>query len=245
MAGFPTSSLQFFGDADVYEPKNTRVLAWLSVIPHRHTSYATITLAKYGRGQAALFAYNLEETIVTLHQGRPENASTGINRDADRSGMFKTTSLHVKVLDERLKMLPQADLHQDILVRLIRAMTESALPIIRVWCFPYEQPAVALIDGDSDKMEQRDLLCLLDIAEHYKAHYTIYLMKEHFKHITPDLMRGLQKMGHDVGVYPWPGTYRPSLEEVKKALNDICREFEERFGFKARSLSMHGIIWAG
>ena len=52
-------------------------------------------------------------------------------------------------------------------------------------------------------------------------------------------------MGHDVGVYPWPGTHRPSLEEVKKALNDICREFEERFGFKARSLCMHGVIWAG
>ena len=245
MAGFPASSLQFFGDADVYEPKNSRVLAWLSAIPHRRTPYATITLAKYGRGQTALFAYNLEETIVTLHQGRPENASTGINRDADRSGMFKTTSLHVKVLDERLKMLPQADLHQDILVRLIRAMTESALPIIRVWHFPYEQPAVALIDGDSDMMEQRDLLRLLDIAEHYKARYTIYLMKEHFKHITPDLMRRLQKMGHDIGVHPWPGTYRPSLEEMKKALNDICREFEERFGFKARSSRMHGVIWAG
>jgi len=100
------------------------------------------------------------------------------------------------------------DLHQDILVRLIRAMTESVLPIIRVWHFPYEKPAIALIDGDSDIMERRDLLRLLNIAEHYKARYTIYLMKEHFKHITPDLMRRLQKMGHDIGVHIWPGTYR-------------------------------------
>ena len=245
MAGFPADNLQFFGDAEVYEPDGARVLAWLSAVPHRHAPYAAVTFAKHGQGHAALFAYDLGKTVVTLHQGRPENASTGTNANADRSGMFKTTSMHIKVLDERQKMLPQADLHQDILVRLVRAMTESALPLIRVWYFPNKQPAVAFLNGDSDGMEQRDLLHVLDLVEHYGAHYTVFLMSNHFDLVTPDLFARLQTMGHDLGPHPWAGTAKPTCEQMKEELKGICEGFEKHFGFQGYSLRTHGVIWVG
>jgi len=244
MGGFPAKALQFMGDSEVYEPDGARVLAWLSALPDKHPPYAAVALSRYGEGQASLFSYDIGQTVVTLHQGLPKNASTGPGANADRSGMFKTSSLHIEVLDERQKTMPQADLHQDILVRLIRAMTESSLPLIRVWYFPHREPAAAFLNGDSDGMEKGDLLRVLDLVERYGAHYTVFLMKEHFDQITPDVFDRLRKMGHDFGPHPWAGP-TPGLEEMKKEIEGISSSFEGRFGLRAHSLRTHCCVWVG
>jgi hypothetical protein len=244
MAGFPAEALQFMGDSEVYEPDGARVLAWLSALPDKHPPYAAVTFTRYGEGQASLFSYDIGQTVVTLHQGLPDNASTGPNANADRSGMFKTSSLNIGVLDERQKMIPQADLHQDILVRLIRTMTESSLPLIRVWHFPNREPSAAFLNGDSDGMEKGDLLRVLDLVERYRAHYTVFLMKEHFDQITADVLDRLRKMGHDLGPHPWAGP-TPSLEEMKKEIEGISSSFEGHFGQRASSLRTHCCVWVG
>ena len=244
MEGFPAESLQFKGDSEVYEPKETRVLAWLSAVPYKHPNYVAVALRSYGCGRAALFSYDLGETVVTLHQGVPENASNGPCANADRSGMFKTTSLHIKVLDERQKMIPQADLHQDILVRLIRAMCDSTLPLMRVWHFPDKQPALAFINGDSDGMNLEDLTRILDLVEGYGARYTLYLMREHLPLITPKVLERLKRRGHGLGVHPWAGP-RPSFKEMDEEITSITKGFKEHFGFSACSTRTHSIIWVG
>lgn len=244
MRKFPVKSLQFFGDSEVYEPARVRAMAWLSAVPHKYPNYVSVGLASYGKGKAAFFSYDLSRTIVTLHQGLPENASTGPNANADRSGMYKTTSLHIKVLDERQKMFPQADLHQDILVRLIREMTSFYLPLPRVWHFPKKQPAIAFLNGDSDGMALNDLIRVLNIVEKYGAHYTVYLMKEHIPLITPDVEERMMKKGHGMGVHPWVGP-QPSLKEMSQEISSITKNFEKRFGFQACSTRTHSVIWVG
>jgi hypothetical protein len=70
-------------------------------------------------------------------------------------------------------------------------------------------------------------------------------MQEHFDQITPDILNRLKTHGHDFGLHPWAGSAKPSLEEMKNALNETCGIFERYFSFRARSTRTHACIWVG
>ena len=125
--GVDEPPLQFHGRAELYlwhgEPAN--VMAYFAASPEYITKHPAITVGKRGQGTWAVFAYDLAESTVLLHQGRREQASTGPYPDYDGDRSYKPNDLFVGHLDPALCSLPQADLQQDILVRILEWMTDT------------------------------------------------------------------------------------------------------------------------
>ncbi len=97
------------------------------------------------RRAAGSFAFDLTRSVVLSHQGRSDQASDGPNRNTDGDGAFRMNNLFINHLDPRCKMIPQADVLQDLFVEMIYWATERVSPIPRIWHFPHEQPAVAFM----------------------------------------------------------------------------------------------------
>ena len=74
--------------------------------------YPAIVTANHGRGRIALYTFDLAESTVLFHQGLREHASTGTTPDYDADSTYRAGDMFVGYLDERLKNVPQADVHQ-------------------------------------------------------------------------------------------------------------------------------------
>ncbi len=242
MRGFPASSFQFHGDAQLYEPQNGETLAFFAGQPDSHVPYPAVWARRIGKGWMGLFAFDLATSVALTHQGIPREKAYDGNPDRDRDGMFKPNDFFVGYLDPRLCLLPQADLQQELLVRLLRNI--SPVPLPRLWYFPTSTPAAALIRGDSDGMTRSDYDHTLAIIEEFKAHYTIQLMEEHLNLFSRDEVKALQARGHDFGIHPrFPK--KPTVEEARPIIDRLIEKFVGRFGFIPSSYVAHSTIWPG
>ncbi len=243
LAQIQADCLQFHGDADLYEPDSATVLAALAGKPGVRTRYPAIVLHEHGKGLAAAFAYDLAASNVLFHQGTPLNSSLGPNPDPDRDLAYKTCDLFYRYLDERLKTIPQADIHQDILVCLIRRMTERR-PMPRLWHFPHAAPAAAFLDGDSDSMPTADLESVIEIIERFAGKYTLYLMTKDFKALTPERMRELLQRGHDLGPHLFAGRM-PSPQETLANMRVELAELRKHYEYQPVAHRGHSVVWVG
>ena len=238
--------LQYHGRADLYSwtGESGSVAAYLSAFFGQPTDKPAIVAAQYGSGRAVVFTYDLATSTVLFHQGRREQSSIGSQPDYDADAMFKPNDFFVGYLDERLKDVPQADIHQDILVSLMEWAVEPKCPLPRLWYFPDNAPAVALIDGDSDGMSEKNFRDVIDCIEKYRAAYTIYIMKKQYPAVDPSLESELRARGHGAGQHPWVGP-KPGLQEMRRGLKEEFDSFEARYGRRARSIRCHSCIWVG
>ncbi|GEM_PF-1728113 len=244
-SGFPESGMQFKGDAELYMPEEANRIASFCTEPEGLLPFAGVALWYQGRGATALFAYDLVETVVRLHQGNPEQGSDGLRPDADRDGMFKPNDLYVGETDPRMKLVPQADLHQDLLVRVLRFLTDDGLPLLRVWHYPDAKPAAVFLNGDSDGMVDGDLQRVETLTRRYGAQFTVYAMEEHFSLFPSDAIPGLKRRGLDFGPHPFCGSRTPTVEEMGRHLGAISSDFERHFGYRATSVRNHNVICPG
>lgn len=240
LRGFPGRWLQIPGEADVHAPAGAEVLARLAGQLGRAAGFAAVSLYQ----GAAVLAYDLPATLVALQQGRPEMSSTGADPDANRDGKFGADDPFERLRDYRLRSVPQADLHRDLLVRLIRGLTADLLPLPRLWHFPRRAPAALLIDGDSDIMSADDLLAATRLAEDHGGRYTCYLMTEHVDTLSPELAGSLRARGHALGIHPWTG-YRPTPKDWSAEIAGLSARFAARFGYRPVSLRSHSCIFPG
>ena len=209
--------LQFHGEADVYyQERETKVLAYLyNEFDLPTNNYPAISTFSYGKGHTAIFTYDLAKSTILFHQGRYEQSSIGINPDYDRDGMYKSNDLFVNYLDIRLKDIPQADIHQDILVKLINWLIAFKKPLPRIWYFPNGYSAVAFISGDSDGFNSVDFKRTLSVIDKHKAKYTLYLMKKDYPVVSPELEKKLRSKGYSFGQHIWKES-KPSLEIMRE-----------------------------
>ncbi len=238
--------LQFHGRAELYlwhgEP--AYVLAYFAATPEFVTKHPAITVGKRGLGTWAVFAYDLAESTVLLHQGRPDQASTGSNPDLDGDRMYKPNDLFVGYLDPELCPLPQADLQQDILVRIIEWMAALTQPLPRLWHFPEAAHAVAFINGDGDSMALADLMNTITTADRFQVPYTTYLMMQDHPKVEPAYESAHRQRGHDFGQHAFAGA-KPSLEEMRSGLRSEMEAFRTRYGHESVTYRGHSVIWAG
>ena len=143
------------------------------------TENPAIVIDSYGEGHWAAFTYDLAESTVLFHQGLREQASTGVRPDPGGEYQYKTNDLFVGYLDPELGHLPQADLHQDALVRILDWMASLSRPLPRLWHFPDGSPALAMFTGDSDGMSMDDFANTIATADRFGIPYTTYLRIEH------------------------------------------------------------------
>ena len=238
--------LQFHGRAELYlwHGNPAYVLAYFAATPEFVTKHPAITVGKRGLGTWAVFAYDLAESTVLLHQGRPDQASTGSNPDLDGDRMYKPNDLFVGYLDPELCPLPQADLQQDILVRIIEWMAALTQPLPRLWHFPEAAHAVAFINGDGDSMALADLMNTITTADRFQVPYTTYLMMQDHPKVEPAYESAHRQRGHDFGQHAFAGA-KPSLEEMRSGLRSEMEAFRTRYGHESVTYRGHSVIWAG
>ena len=238
--------LQFHGRAELYlwHGNPAHVLAYFAANPDFVTTHPAITVGSRGLGAWAVFAYDLAESTVLLHQGRPDQASTGSNPDLDGDRMYKPNDLFVGYLDPELCPLPQADLQQDILVRIIEWMAALTQPLPRLWHFPEAAHAVAFINGDGDSMALADLMNTITTADRFQVPYTTYLMMQDHPKVEPAYESAHRQRGHDFGQHAFAGA-KPSLEEMRSGLRSEMEAFRTRYGHESVTYRGHSVIWAG
>ena len=245
-AGVDWPPLQFHGRAELYlwhgDPAN--VLAYFAATPDFVTKHPAIAVGRRGSGTWAVFAYDLAESTVHLHQGHPDNASTGSNPDADGDRMYKPNDFFVGYLDPTLCALPQADLQQDVLVRILEWMSALSQPLPRLWHFPEAAHAAAFINGDGDSMAREDLMNTIATADRFQVPYTTYLMMQDHPKVEPSWELALRQQGHDFGQHAFAGG-RPTLEEMRSGLRAEMDAFRTRYGHESVTYRGHSVIWAG
>lgn len=245
-SGVDLPPLQFHGKAELYnwsrEPSN--VLAHFAAFPDYITAHPAITVGTLGQGRWAVFAYDLAESTVLFHQGRREQSSTGSLPDADGDRMYKPNDLFVSYLDPELCYLPQADLHQDALVRILEWMASLRQPLPRVWHFPRGARAAAFINGDGDNMSTQDLANTVATAERFGVPYTTYLMMQDHPKVTPEWERALRDRGHDFGQHAFAGLL-PTPVEMRARLKEEMAAFRSRYGHEPVTYRGHSLVWVG
>lgn len=237
-------TLQFHGEADLYAPAGGAALARFAVRSTPPTRHPAVVTHRFGRGWTAAFAYDLAWSTVVFHQGRPDNCSVGSKPDADTDGRWTPNDLFVGCLDPGLKRVPQADIHQDLLVRLVNWMSARGTPVPRIWYFPNAARCVAFVNGDSDGMRRGDLDTVISTVERYGGSYTAYLMTAHHDLVKPAEADELRQRGHSFGqhvILPWDVSVADAADQVRRDMAG----FEERFGYRPRTNRGHCLIWPG
>ena len=244
--GVDLPPLQFHGRAELYlwhgEPAH--VMAYFAASSEFVTKHPAIAVGRRGQGAWAVFAYDLAESTVLLHQGRHEQASTGSYPDYDGDLSYKPNDLFVDYLDPALCALPQADLQQDILVRIIEWMMALAQPLPRLWHFPEAASAVAFINGDGDSMALTDLVQTVATADRYQIPYTAYLKMDDHPKVEPAYESALRQQGHDFGQHAFAGP-KPTLDEMRNTLRAEMDAFRTRYGHESVTYRGHSVIWVG
>ncbi len=207
-------------------------------------AHPAVARVEGGGGRRVCFAYDLARCLVLLQQGRPDQASDGAFANADGDWKFSQNDMFTGHLDPRLKNTPQADLHRDLLVRMIGWTTEKTKAVPRVWRFPNLEETGAMIDGDGDNATKEIFDLAFSTCEEFGIPYSTYLMEEQFDALTPSDAKALRARGHTVGLHPWLGPY-PTLEEFETYLKKAFGNFRDLYGYIPSASRNHCIIWTG
>jgi len=220
--------------------KDAEAVAWFCWGNGARRHYPAASIHSGGRGTAAMLAFDLAHSTVLLHQGLPEQASTGSRPDPGGLGQFKPDAHFIGHLDVTHATIPQADLQGRLLSALIEALLPAPVP--RLWYFPHAEPCLAFLNGDSDSMDQDDLDGVLAIIEPRGGHYTCYVMDE--EPLSPQLEADLRARGHSFGKHVWTAQ-RPTLEEMAAAVETQIAGFRRRYGYTPLTNRGHCLIWPG
>jgi len=244
LRNFPALDLQCPGEVEVYEPGDAEPLAFIAGQRGQATEFPAAALARVGAGAAVMFAFDLAECIVSLHQGRIANASNGPDPDANRDGKFTADDLFEGMRDFDLRHVPQADVLQDLLTRVILGLGADAMPLPRLWHFPHAAPGLVLVDGDGDGMNRDDLRATVDVCDRHGAHFGFFLMDDQIADFDPAEVNAVRDRGHAFGPHPWV-SFRPTVAQWGDGVARICADFRARFGFDPESLRAHSCIFPG
>lgn len=151
--GLVDLSLQFHGDADLYDSFSGDAAAWLYSDANTPTTYPALILAKSASGgQAAIFAFDVAKSVILTRQGNP--AWAGVERDG--SPPIRAVELFTNigrdstpdyVARERIGV-PQADELQRLLTNTIELLS-AEMPLPRAWYLPFDYKAAVLMTGDN------------------------------------------------------------------------------------------------
>jgi hypothetical protein len=244
LQGWPDRDLQCPGEMHVYGAEGAEILAWLAGQLGEPSVFPVVALHRVGDGAVVTFTYDLADTLVLFQQGRPENASTGANPDANWDGKFCPDDALEGLRDYRLRHIPQADLHRDLLVRAIAGLMADVMPLPRLWHFPDAAPALLFVDGDGDSMDWADMEAAVAIADEEGYPYTVYLQDAQIESFDREAVLALRERGYEFGVHPWTGP-QPTLEEWEAEIAGIVQRFQNKFGLAPTSLRAHSCIFPG
>jgi hypothetical protein len=163
-AGVDAGPLQFHG------PSQRLALAGAQAMAHSAAGEPLVTLHRYGRGQAALWAYNLPRSIALMRQGNPAWA----DQDRDDIEGVRAADMFVGWVDLERMQVPQADEQQRLLANLLHWLSEAGPPLPRLWYFPAAAPALLVATGDAHGSTVSFIDQVLERVERYGGTMSIY-----------------------------------------------------------------------
>jgi len=211
-------------------------------------AYPAVIETECGQGQVAVFWFDPATAIVRTRQGDPGLASTGDRPDADLDGMYKTSGLFTGQLVAPFHETPQADVLADVLVGVIRGLTDSVLPLSRIWHMPDDAPAMTLLDGDSDGFGWDSYEHIAAACAPAGVPYSVNMLISDFRrreisHSDVDRIFG---EGNDLELHYQFETNRPTAEDAQRIIPEQARAFREHTNDRpAVGARGHCVLWPG
>jgi len=231
-AGLYSDTMQFHGTASHYglQPGTTQV-AELYTTRVSSAGIPVVTIATFGSGRAAMFAYDLGRSVVLTRQGNPANANT----DTDGDGVVRTIDLYRNWTDLERSSVPQADVQGRLLARLIEAVSPQPTP--RLWFFPGTAPTVLVATGDAhanpDSYFQTEITQLSQQA----TEATFYLTQSAAPSVAN--VAAWRSQGYDFSIHPYVDCgYACGIDATRNW-------FQNRFGVTPRTIRTHQVRWFG
>src|SRR6266498_276234 len=229
--GINSSSLQYHGSANLYPLAGAQSVAWLYKDRETSTQYPAITFNQVNNGMAFAFAFDLAKSIVYMRQGNPESS----NQEHDGHPFIRATAMIVGWLDLERIGIQQADEQQRLFVKLIYELSQTKIPLPRLWYFPGHANALLVATGDAHPMSGGETINnVLTRVESFGGHMSIYysfilhddlyrfaqrgrfyagklpvigeMLEEHYKTPTPDQVANWRARGHEFTVHPHVGS---------------------------------------
>ncbi|MDW8145841.1 MAG: hypothetical protein RMJ48_06030 [Roseiflexaceae bacterium] len=261
--GIVTRALQVHTPAAQYELAGAEPVAWIARRDGSPTSYPAVTVARAGKGVAALWSFDLPQNIALIRQGNPAAA----NQERDGLDGIRTTDLFVDWIDPDVIDVPQADEQQRLLANMVHALAD-ALPLPRLWYLPAGAAAVLVATGDAHGIWAHHITPGIEIVERYGGTISVYyttpavsaqrrtvrriqwwgetlpiighIFEERSGYPTPRLVEQWRERGHGFGLHPW-------VEKgVARGYNHAWNDFVKHgYGPAAPTVRTHRVLWSG
>ena len=221
-------------------PEKALPLAW-TFVPGKEPEQDALAVVScaVGAGRAIIFGFDLPRVVMHLRQGDPRNA--------ERSPLpipwcHTPNFLACELGPSAPGWVPFADLLGRWLVDLVQSSLPAPVPLL--WHLPEGLPALVLYSGDEDGADvDWNTRQMANLAE-AGARMNLYIIPNGTKSTAADARR--YREHHDLG--PHPDLRALDGKPVPQRLAEYeqqVRQFEERFGQKARSVRNHCAAWAG
>ncbi|NQU11761.1 hypothetical protein HQ590_13285, partial [bacterium] len=193
-----------------------------------------------GQGELVLFFYDLPAAVARIRFGNPELASyltTGLWR------WWHACDLFVGHVDERVKHLPQADFHGQLLAKVLTDV--ASYPLARLWYYPQAaQRSVAIVQSDDDGSTPEQFQEISECLRARGGTATFYLV--HTTLLSEQMVRDLRGGGHTFAPHADP--HRCTDErcfDFPRILREETADFKRRFGDCSSTIQCHCAPWHG
>lgn len=168
--GIAAETLQFHGEADNYRLAGAEAIAWLYENANTPAALPAVTLRRYGRGTAVMWAFDLARSVAYTRQGNPKQ----VKQDRDGLDDLAAVDMFVGWVDLQRIATPQADELQRLLANLLTASSEDEYPLPRLWYLPAGVDGMLVATGDSHANPAWMIEDLLKRVEQRGGHISIY-----------------------------------------------------------------------
>jgi len=231
--------------AEGKEPKDWRVVAKAFDKSWEGGGSPAVVSGGCGSGKLTFLFYDLPEAVARIRFGNPDLAGYCT------SGIFRwphAFDLFAGHLDERLKHVPQADLHCQLMAKLLTETSPYPLP--RLWY--YEEVAdrtACVFQSDDDYSKPEDFEALARAAEKRGGAISFYLMEN--TKLSMEQIRDLEAHGHTVAPHiDASGSFNGApVDDVyfnfPERLEEETRRFDGKYGRHGATLQPHCSPWRG
>jgi hypothetical protein len=234
-----STPIQFFGRSTIVQPVTATILARFSPQASGPFVMPAAGFHEYGSGKAGFLSFDLGTSVVITRQGRPPRNVHAQPVDRDGDGVYKTTDLFFDTFDYSKRAIPQADVQQLFLVRMIYdLLSDYSLPLL--WYFPDGKPCVALLTGDHHGQNwHREIETMASYIESKGGRFTFVVYSDMIDaHLVQDLVR----RGHDVE----PHLYYPRRSNaIMRARLFVANGFSSTYFFRPRYSDLRDEIESG
>ena len=206
------------------------------------TGMPAVTTQGCGRGNVAIWWFDVAKAVARIRFGDPDLADTVGN------GHWRwphALDLFVGHVDDRVAHLPQADFHGQLLADVVTDLLP--IPLARLWYYPEAvQRTGAVFQSDDDGSEPHEFEALVGALEKNGGRGTFYMMEE--TKLSDDRLAEWKEAGHSFGphVDAWHGKWGADVDiwfDFPQQLERQTAAFRRRYGHCSSTLQSHKAPW--